>query len=120
MSDYWPERTDFGPLFSKPAARATDPKTSHDAAKRVAVAAGRHRAAILEALGLGPAGQTEIAQRTGMTVAAVSKRLCDLRRDGAIERAGETVSGTGGREAMYRLCAARDNTHPVPAKTLPR
>lgn len=94
---------DFGPLFTKPAARATDPQTSHDAAKRVAGSAGQHRAAILEALRAGPAGQTEIARRTGMTVAAVSKRLCELRRAEMIERAGETVSGTGGREAMYRL-----------------
>lgn len=93
---------DFGPLFSKPAARATDPQTSHDAAKRVSGSAGQHRAAILEALRAGPAGQTEIARRTGMTVAAVSKRLCELRRAEMIEACGTTLSGSGGKESMYQ------------------
>jgi hypothetical protein len=92
---------DFGPLFSQPTARATDPKTSHDAAKRASGSAGQHRAAIVEALGLGPAGQTEIARRTGLTVAAVSKRLCELRRAGVIVRVGDATSATGGREAAY-------------------
>ena len=94
---------DFGPLFTQPTARATDPKTSHDAAKRASGSAGQHRAAIVEALGLGPAGQTEIARRTGLTVAAVSKRLCELRRAGVIERTGRTV---GSGEGEYQITSA--------------
>ncbi len=86
------------PLWA--AARATDPQTSHAAAKRVPVS--EHCRRILEALAVGPAGQSGLAERTGLTVAQVSKRLCDLRRAGAIERDGKTVSASGGREARYR------------------
>jgi predicted Rossmann fold nucleotide-binding protein DprA/Smf involved in DNA uptake len=81
------------------AARATDPATSHEAARRAPVAG--HCRLIWEALAAGPAGQTELARRTGMTVAAVSKRLPDMRRAGLIEQVGETVSASGGREAKY-------------------
>jgi predicted Rossmann fold nucleotide-binding protein DprA/Smf involved in DNA uptake len=106
MSDYYPQTIDYGPLFAPPRARATDPATSHAAAKRAASTAGGHREAIVEALAAGPAGQTEIARRAGLTVAAVSKRLKELRDAGRIERFGECRSGTGGREAMYRNTAA--------------
>lgn len=93
------------PLFA-PAARKNDPPTSHEAATRARTFAGEHARRILEALAAGPAGQSEIARRTGMTVAAVSKRLGELRRAGAIERDGETTSASGGREARYRITAA--------------
>jgi predicted ArsR family transcriptional regulator len=102
MSDYYPQAIDYGPLFAAPRARASDPATSHAAAKRAASTAGGHREAIVEALVGGPAGQSEIAKRTGLTVAAVSKRLKELRDACRIERCGECLSGTGGREAMYR------------------
>lgn len=92
------------PLFA--AARRTDPPTSHAAAARVPAFRGGHHAAILEALAAGPAGQSEIAVRTGLTVAQVSKRLGELRRDGVIERDGETTSASGGREASYRIVGA--------------
>lgn len=100
MSGYYPEDiTATLPLF-KAAARANDPATSHAAAKRAPVRG--HCLKILEALAAGPAGQSQIAERTGLTVAAVSKRLPDLRRNGLIERCGECVSASGGREAAYR------------------
>jgi hypothetical protein len=83
----------------RPRARSTDPETSHQAARRVP--AGEHRRMILAALDGGPAGQSEIARRTGLTVAQVSKRLCELRRAGVIVRVGEAMSASGGREAMY-------------------
>ena len=102
MSDYYLQTIDYGPLFAAPRARASDPATSHAAAKRAASTAGGHREAIVDALVRGPAGQSEIAKRTGLTVAAVSKRLKELRDAGRIERCGECRSGTGGREAMYR------------------
>lgn len=92
------------PLFAVPAARCTDPGTSHEAAARAKTFAGEHARRILDALAGGPAGQSEIAKRTGMTVAAVSKRLGELRRAGAIERDGDAVSASGGREARYRRC----------------
>jgi len=103
VSDYYPDRPP-GPLFAVPAARRTDPATSHEAAARAKTFSGEHARRILDALAAGPAGQSEIARRTGMTVAAVSKRLGELRRAGAIERDGDAVSVSGGREARYRRC----------------
>jgi hypothetical protein len=83
------------PLFA--AARRTDPPTSHQAASRAPVRG--HALLVLNALEVGPAGQTEIARRAGLTVAAVSKRLPELRRVGAIERTGREVEGG---ESEYR------------------
>ncbi len=97
MSDYYPATVDYGPLFA--AARRTDPPTSHAASRR-APRAG-HCRLILDAFGQGPAGQSEIAKRTGLTVAAVSKRLSELRRLGEIERTGREVEGG---ECEYRRC----------------
>jgi predicted Rossmann fold nucleotide-binding protein DprA/Smf involved in DNA uptake len=87
------------PLFA--AARRTDPPTSHAAAARAPVS--EHGRRILEAIAAEPAGQSGIAARTGLSVAQVSKRLCELRRAGLIERDGETRSASGGREARYRV-----------------
>ena len=89
------------PLFAPARARVSDPPTSHAAARRAPVA--NHNQRILDALAAGPAGQSELASRTGLTVAAVSKRLSGLRADDRIERCGECRSATGGREAMYRI-----------------
>jgi DNA-binding transcriptional ArsR family regulator len=83
------------------AARRTDPPTSHAAAARAPVS--EHCRRILDALASGPAGQSGIAERTGLSVAAVSKRLPELRRAGLVERDGETRSASGGREARYRI-----------------
>lgn len=80
-------------------ARRDDPPTSVDAARRTASFASGHRLAIVEALADGPAGQTEIAARAGLTVAAVSKRLHELRKAGAIERTGRVVAAG---ECEYR------------------
>lgn len=77
------------PLFA--AARSSDPATSHAAARRAPVRG--HCKLILEALAAGPAGQTEIAKRTGLTVAAVSKRLSELRRAGMVEATTRIVAG---------------------------
>lgn len=86
-------------------ARREDPPPSHAAARRTESFASGHRLAILEALAAGPAGQTEIARRAGMTVAAVSKRLHELRKAGAIERTGRNVTSGGGcHETEYRRC----------------
>lgn len=82
--------------------RKKDPPTSRSAAIRSRSVSSGHRAAIVEALAAGPAGQTEIARRAGLTVAAVSKRLHELRKAGAIERTGREVEGG---ESEYRRCA---------------
>jgi hypothetical protein len=101
MSDYYAPPEAVLPLFA--AARRTDPPTSQAAAKRAPV--GGHCALIIEALAACPAGQSEIARRTGLTVAAVSKRLPDLRRCGAIERTGREVAGG---EAEYRRTGQKE------------
>lgn len=95
----------FAPVYGSPAvlARPSDPATSHEAARRSRAFKGEHRQRILEALAVGPAGQTELSRRTGLSVAAVSKRLKDLRESGQIVRDGDAVSASGGREARYRV-----------------
>lgn len=89
-----PEPEEVLPLF-----RRDDPPTSQAAAARAVTFKGEHARKIVEALAAGPAGQTEIAKRAGMTVAAVSKRLKELREGGAIEKTGRVV---GGGESEYR------------------
>lgn len=96
MSTFIEQNADL-PLMA--LCRRTDPQTSKVAAIRTRSFARGHRAAIVEALASGPAGQTEIARRTGLTVAAVSKRLKKLRDDGLIERTGREV---GSGESEYR------------------
>jgi len=91
------------PLWAA-VARESDPPTSHAAAKRAPVS--EHCRRILDALAAGPAGQSGLAERTGLTIAQVSKRLPDLRRAGVVERDGEAVSASGGREARYRRVTA--------------
>ncbi len=100
MSDYYRQPEAVLPLFA--AARRMDPPTSHKAAQRAPVAG--HRRLVLEALAAGPAGQTEIARRAGITVAAVSKRLPELRRAGLIEKTGREVAGG---ECEYRNTGER-------------
>ena len=78
------------PLFS--AARRDDPATSKAAAARSEEFKGDHAKRIVEALAAGPAGQTVIAERSGLTVAQVSKRIHELRKVGAIERTGREVA----------------------------
>ena len=121
MSDYYrpadavlQERLAASPLFGG-LARPTDPATSHEAAAKAKTFAGDHRSRILAALEAGPAGpagQTELARRTGLTVAAVSRRLGELARAGLIVREGEARSASGGREAAYRRAKNRDTNGP--------
>ena len=84
------------PLFA--AARASDPPTSHVAAKRAPVAG--HCRLVLEALAVGPAGQTEIARRCGLLPHEVNKRLADLHRAGLAALTGRKANG--GREREWR------------------
>jgi predicted ArsR family transcriptional regulator len=104
MSDYYAELTDedCGPLF-----RTSDPETSRLAAARVSEFSGEHCRRVLEALQLGPAGQTEIAERCGLLAHQVNKRLADLRRSGLVEVTGErTRSASGRQERVYRRVVA--------------
>jgi len=91
MSDYYSAIVDYGPLF--PTARKTDPPTSHAAAK---INRTGKKWKVLEALRLGPAGQTEIAARCGLLTHDVGKRLNDLRNDGLAMHTGREVRNAGG------------------------
>jgi hypothetical protein len=82
------------PLFA--AARKTDPATSHEAAKRAPVRG--HCRKVLEALAVGPAGQTVIGRRCGLLPHQVNKRLADLARIGLVEVTGRRVEDGAERE----------------------
>jgi transcription initiation factor IIE alpha subunit len=102
MSDYYPAAEEVLPLF-----RRTDPETSRLAAARVREFSGDHCRRVLEALELGPAGQTEIAARCGLLAHQVNKRLADLRRAGLVETTGERrLSASGRQERVWRVAAS--------------
>ena len=82
------------PLFA--AARRTDPATSHEAAKTAPVA--EHQRLILDALAVGPAGASGIAERCGLLPHQVNKRLTELARTGRIVETGVTVVSSSGRQ----------------------
>jgi transcription initiation factor IIE alpha subunit len=94
VSDYFSENVraielDM-PLF---AARKSDPPTSHAAAK---INRKGKKWRVLEALRLGPAGQTEIAARCGLVPHEVNKRLNDLRHARLAKCTGKEVRNAGG------------------------
>ena len=93
------------PLFA--AARRTDPPTSKAAAANAPAFKGQHARLILEALAVGPGGQTEIARRCGLNAHQVGKRLGELRDAGLIRYTGEeAVSSSGNREKVYGSATA--------------
>lgn len=82
-----------------PQARATDPHTSKEAARRAATFANNHRDRIHAALDT-PANIYEIAERTGLDHVAVARRMAEMQRMGLVERTG--VTRDGGKE--WRRC----------------
>lgn len=107
MSEYYSDAP-AGPLFA-PAARRTDPPTSHAAAAKKEEFADTHRGHIYRALRAGPGGQTEIARRLAcnpphlpLLPHQVGKRLSELVRLGLIVEDGEAVSASGNAETRYR------------------
>lgn len=103
MSDYYSTTTDALPLFA--AARRTDPATSHAAAKTAPVS--EHQRLIMDALAVGPAGASGIAERCGLVPHQVNKRLTELARTGKIVETGRTVRSASGRgEREWQITAA--------------
>ena len=85
-------------LDFEPAARASDPVTSHQAAAQARELAQQHHRIILAALEQhGPMGKDGIAARTNLTGVAVCRRLTELQRMGKIAPTGRTVLSTAGR-----------------------
>lgn len=76
-----------------PLARRTDPATSHAAANRAAFIAPSQRNIIAAALAYEPGTVKMIADRTGLSQYAVSKRLPELERMGLIELTGREIEG---------------------------
>ena len=87
-----------------PAARATDPPPSHEAAEGAKSFAPGHIDRILEALQLGPASKTELWRRTSISDVAIQRRCSDLVKAGRLIVISEDgVSLTGKRERVYGL-----------------
>ncbi len=76
-----------------PLARRTDPATSHAAANRAASIAPSQRNIIAAALAYEPGTVKMIADRTGLSQYAVSKRLPELERMGLIRLTGREIDG---------------------------
>ena len=92
-----------------PAARQSDPDTSHIAAASMVEGASRHAQLVLSALKtLGPATYTELATATGLAPVQVNRRLHELRRARLVERLPETRLTPSGRPARLH-CLTRGN-----------
>jgi predicted ArsR family transcriptional regulator len=89
------------PLWS--ICRKSDPPTSRIAARMAGGLRADHQRKILDSLGQGPAGASEIAERCGLDAHQVGKRLGEMGRAGLIATTGSTVRSAGGRpERQWR------------------
>lgn len=81
-----------------PAARRTDPATSHQAAAQARELAAAHQRAILAALEAhGAMGKDRIAMHAGLDGVAVCRRLTELERMGLVCLTGRIVQSNSGR-----------------------
>lgn len=81
-----------------PAARNSDPQTSHAAAESARDMALQHYDMIVTVLRVhGPAGKDGIARRTGLTGVAVARRMSELERLGRARTTGNLVESNSGR-----------------------
>lgn len=85
-------------------ARASDPITSHEAARRVREFAKGHALIILECLRThGDLTVDEIAKRTTLLAHQINKRTKELQDAGLIITTGETrLSASGRNERVWR------------------
>jgi DNA-binding transcriptional ArsR family regulator len=65
-------------------SRASDPATSHAAARKAARFAASHAGRILAALQQGPATAHELERRTGLTVPQIDRRMTELADAGKV------------------------------------
>ena len=88
------------PMF----ARATDPATSHDAARSMVKGAAVNRAKIVKALKRGPRTADQLEQDIGWRATTAGRRLKELVTAGQVERLNATDPTRSGRQAAkYRL-----------------
>jgi predicted transcriptional regulator len=86
--------------YPTPRARNVDPATSHVAAAKAARFSESHAGRIHVALTQGPATAHELAERTGLTVVQIDRRLPELQRMGmaaVVVCDGKTVTRDGFR-----------------------
>ncbi len=77
-----------------PRARSSDPLTSVIAAKRASKFANSHRDRILAAFrGWTNLTAQDIAEKSGLTVVQVDRRLVEMQRAGVIETTGSARDG---------------------------
>ena len=77
-----------------PATRRRDPATSHAAAAKAAAVAPSHRNIIAASLRANGAQTVKgIADSTGLSQYAVSKRIVEMQRMGLIELTGRELQG---------------------------
>lgn len=82
----------------EPAARNTDPITSHLAAAQAKELAKRHHSLIVECLMKnGPCGVDKIAQYICLQPHQVGKRMKELQKDGLVILTGKMVYSSSGR-----------------------
>ena len=90
------------PLWA--ACRRSDPVPSRIAAGMAGGLRAEHKRKIVEALGISPAGASEIAERVGLVAHQVGKRTGELERVGVIEQTGRMVISAARRpEREWRL-----------------
>lgn len=94
----------FLPANFSRALPAVIPETSFEAFAKARAFTGDHHRKILDALGVGPAGASGIADRCGMLAHQINKRLAELARAGKIVQTGRTVQSASGRgEREWRV-----------------
>lgn len=102
---------DLFAYLDTPAARNTDPHTSHQAAQANPVGRSNGRRMILETLAiLGTATDCQLAHYTGLLRGSAAKRRGELVTAGLITRAGRGVTDTGSPALTWTLTAA-GHTH---------
>ncbi len=98
MGPQMPLSFDDWAAAAMPAARRTDPATSHAAAHSVRSIASEHHTRIIGAL-YTPATATEIAAATGLTMVQVCRRLPEMEALGIARPTGKTRATASGRQS---------------------
>lgn len=94
-------------LFDPPAARTTDPVTSHKAAQHLGVKRTSQQGQLLEvfAHALSPLSMEECAEIAGVlnTRQCWWKRISELAHKGLLDVVGTTISAAGEEVQTYRI-----------------
>ncbi|GJL53947.1 MAG: hypothetical protein NPIRA02_10790 [Nitrospirales bacterium] len=92
-------------------AHASDPQTSHDAAKEAKAIRGEHQKLILRVMHRCTNGMTfeDIASCASLDYHQVGRRVCELRRAGLVRDSGRKRKTRTGRSAVvWEYCGVSD------------